>query len=333
MAPHKCEDLRRRQISVSRAQGLYGPWEYDYVGSKGYAKLYLPFANNRAAEDAKQFIKIARGGPLDESPPRGGSANIVFTYVSQLGPDQGFGGSLVVNRIGESGNYPVHVFVDGKETDKFRLDKPVVRRELTTIFGPGLPGLLRAKDVRVAMEIDGESYDILSVDLTDKKTERNTANVVATDMEKAAERNSRFSEANNSEFQHWCGLARKAPNYGGGGGGKKCFITTACCEKVGLSDDCFELTALRRFRDGAMAATADGRREIQLYYRLAPLVLDEMRRRGEDGRLLRLYFSHILPCALGAQLGLVGAPRRLYRDMMQRLVRRYRPDQLDSIAG
>ena len=38
-----------------------------------------------------------------------------------------------------------------------------------------------------------------------------------------------------------------------------CFITTACCEALGLDDDCFELRTLRRYRDQVLAKTA-GRR-------------------------------------------------------------------------
>ncbi len=35
-----------------------------------------------------------------------------------------------------------------------------------------------------------------------------------------------------------------------------CFLTTACCEVLGLSDDCFELRTLRRYRDRVLVAIA-----------------------------------------------------------------------------
>ncbi len=330
-APGKCEDLRRGQMGVSRAEGLYGPWDYRYVATEGSAKLYLRLdLNTGAARSAKKFVSVARGGLLDEKPPRGGTANIEFFYVSRPGPQQGFGGNLVVTRIGETGSYKTHVFVDGKEVDSFETSHPQEKRDLKKLFGDGIAGLRGAKTVRVAMDIDGKSYDILNLDLFDKEKDSNTADVVATKMEQAAQRYDRFTESNADEFKHWCGLARMAPHQGGGG--KKCFITTACCEIVGLADDCFELTMLRRFRDRVLTPTVDGRRDIRRYYALAPLVLDEMRRRGEARRLLRLYFSHILPCAIGAKLGLVALPRWHYRDMMQRLVCRYLPDQLALMA-
>ena len=39
-----------------------------------------------------------------------------------------------------------------------------------------------------------------------------------------------------------------------------CFITTACCETLGLADDCFELRTLRRYRDEVLAKQPGGSR-------------------------------------------------------------------------
>ncbi len=45
-----------------------------------------------------------------------------------------------------------------------------------------------------------------------------------------------------------------------------CFITTACCEVLGLDDDCFELRTLRRYRDQVLAARPGGDADIARYY-------------------------------------------------------------------
>ena len=42
-----------------------------------------------------------------------------------------------------------------------------------------------------------------------------------------------------------------------------CFITTAVCENSGKADNCYELTAFRRFRDEELARTAEGRALIE----------------------------------------------------------------------
>jgi hypothetical protein len=102
-----------------------------------------------------------------------------------------------------------------------------------------------------------------------------------------------------------------------------CFLTTACCEAIGLPDDCFELATLRRYRDEVLAHMPGGPREIERYYALAPAILRAMRERGRERALLQLYFSRILPCVLLARLGAARLTRRLYRDMIARLCRRY----------
>jgi hypothetical protein len=98
-----------------------------------------------------------------------------------------------------------------------------------------------------------------------------------------------------------------------------CFLTTACCELVGLPDDCFELSVLRRDRDTVLPALPGGRAEAALYYALAPAILSGLHGRGRGRRLLPLYFTHILPCVAMAWLGFGDLTRRRYRDMLVRL--------------
>ena len=52
---------------------------------------------------------------------------------------------------------------------------------------------------------------------------------------------------------------------------KGCFLTTACCEVLGLPDDCFELRTLRRYRDETLAAMPGGNAAIAAYYRIGAL--------------------------------------------------------------
>ena len=98
-----------------------------------------------------------------------------------------------------------------------------------------------------------------------------------------------------------------------------CFLTTATCGAIGLPDDCFELRALRRFRDRFMARTPTGRAEIADYYAQAPAIAARLAAEPGARALRRLYRTTILPCAILATLGFDRLTHRLYRGMMQRL--------------
>jgi hypothetical protein len=103
-----------------------------------------------------------------------------------------------------------------------------------------------------------------------------------------------------------------------------CFFTTAACGAVGLPDDCFELTMMRRLRDEHLARTTEGRAEVANYYDIAPRVLAAMARRPDARRLLlRLYAGVILPGAVLVRAGCLAAAHRLYRRAVRRYAERF----------
>lgn len=101
--------------------------------------------------------------------------------------------------------------------------------------------------------------------------------------------------------------------------GEGCFLTTACCEVLGLPDDCFELETLRRYRDLVLAASPQGREDVALYYRLAPAMLAALPEAERRDQLLSLYLRFILPCALAARFGLNRFAHHRYARMMAEL--------------
>ncbi|HXG78011.1 MAG TPA: CFI-box-CTERM domain-containing protein [Methyloceanibacter sp.] len=105
-----------------------------------------------------------------------------------------------------------------------------------------------------------------------------------------------------------------------------CFITSACCEALGLAGDCFELRTLRRYRDEVLALRPDGHRDIAAYYDLAPLILARMPEHTRKHRLCRVYARYILPASLAAWLKCNTLAYRLYTSMMQELVAQYAPE-------
>lgn len=107
---------------------------------------------------------------------------------------------------------------------------------------------------------------------------------------------------------------------------KGCFLTTACCEVLGLPDDCFELRTLRRYRDEALPAMPGGNAAIAAYYRVAPTILDRLPSEDRPARLLSVYARFILPSAMAARLGFDALAYRLYARMMDELARDFAPE-------
>ncbi|HZS64840.1 MAG TPA: CFI-box-CTERM domain-containing protein [Xanthobacteraceae bacterium] len=103
-----------------------------------------------------------------------------------------------------------------------------------------------------------------------------------------------------------------------------CFLTSACAGRIGLADDCFELSVLRRFRDNVLAQMPGGADDIALYYRHAPEIVARIARSAAPSdELARLYARYILPSALAAWLGFDRTARRIYSAMMRDLAARY----------
>jgi|GEM_PF-560272 len=101
-----------------------------------------------------------------------------------------------------------------------------------------------------------------------------------------------------------------------------CFITTACCEIVGLDDDCFELRSLRRYRDEVLAKQPGGAAAIARYYAQAPHIVAQISAQS----LISVYACFVLPAALAARLGLNALAYRLYVRMLDELSAETVPD-------
>lgn len=107
---------------------------------------------------------------------------------------------------------------------------------------------------------------------------------------------------------------------------KGCFLTTACCDVLGLPDDCFELRTLRHYRDETLAAMPGGNAAIVAYYSIAPSILDRLPPDERTTLLLSVYARFIFPSAIAARLGLNALAYRLYARMMDELVRDFAPE-------
>ena len=84
-------------------------------------------------------------------------------------------------------------------------------------------------------------------------------------------------------------------------GGDFCFITTACTQAKGLSDDCLELTTLRAFRDEYMMGLAKGREMIKVYYENSPAIVEAINAREDAPQIYDELYEIICRCVRDVQ--------------------------------
>lgn len=77
-----------------------------------------------------------------------------------------------------------------------------------------------------------------------------------------------------------------------------CFLTTAMCDILLKSDDCYELTKLREFRDGFLLKTQEGKELVDEYYKIAPSIADALYNLKERNHIAEImqyeYITNIL---------------------------------------
>lgn len=98
---------------------------------------------------------------------------------------------------------------------------------------------------------------------------------------------------------------------------KLCFITTAVCSSLGKGDDCAELNAFRKFRDGWLAQAPEGREKIREYYLFAPMIVREIDRSPQKDLVYRgIWESSLAPCLKKIESGDFEACAKRYEKMV-----------------
>ena len=78
--------------------------------------------------------------------------------------------------------------------------------------------------------------------------------------------------------------------------GSSCFLTTACVEFLGKPDDCYELTTLRRFRDGYLKKRDGGEALVAQYYAIAPKIVDKINQLPSREEYYKRIYDKIVAC-------------------------------------
>ena len=99
-----------------------------------------------------------------------------------------------------------------------------------------------------------------------------------------------------------------------------CFISTACLEAEGLSDNCLELKILRKFRDDFVLKTEKGEREIEEYYRIAPIIVSKINSHENSQEIYKTLFGSMIESALNfIERGEFPRAYKHYKDSVLRL--------------
>lgn len=289
---------RRRFLALAAAASLPAGRALAQADAAGYLKRNVGSWSVTVSRNQGAAVPLAAAVATAQATSADGTVTIAgqlgLDYYSEPGEHQGFAAVLRVWQKGEGAPArDARVFVDGRQVEAFLLGE-VKFSDPASWYGGDLAGLQAARSIKVTVADGGDTVTAYEVNL------EGTAKAMA------------LMKSTEDRYYRIHGATPPSESF-------DCFLTTACCGLIGLPDDCFELTTLRRFRDDIMMATADGRADVARYYAEAPRIVAAIRRRGEERILLRLYLTHILPSALAARLGLRRTARRLYTNMMHRL--------------
>ena len=91
----------------------------------------------------------------------------------------------------------------------------------------------------------------------------------------------------------------------------KCYLTTAACEHMGRSDDCYELQTLRTLRDSYMMQSPEGRRLVAIYYETAPSIVANLKTKTQ----LDYVWGVVLQCVASIESGDPEQAVQKYREM------------------
>lgn len=99
-----------------------------------------------------------------------------------------------------------------------------------------------------------------------------------------------------------------------------CFLTSACVEAKGLPDDCYELTTLHKFRDEYLAKQECGKREIEHYYHVAPVIVDRIKNNSNAcAAFEQIYNDLVIPCVKLIEKGDYMSAHKKYREYVTML--------------
>lgn len=113
-----------------------------------------------------------------------------------------------------------------------------------------------------------------------------------------------------------------AEKWGDSGDNKKggCFLTTAVCEVLGKSDNCYELETLRNFRDEVLLKDPELASLVYLYYKKSPSIAEKILLHTDNTHFAQsLLDFHITPVINSINLHKKYEAVHLYNEMIKHI--------------
>jgi hypothetical protein len=174
-------------------------------------------------------------------------------------------------------------------------------KDVYSMYGhrEGVDNNLRNMDIQRGMQEHRNIYD-LDMRAYEAEMQKWASDNVADAQASAARKSSGF-------------IPDEVPLLGG------CFLTTACCELLGLPDDNNILQTFRAWRDEHLG----GKEGIPEYYENAPLILEAMEAKGEVDYLYAVTSKYIIPIFKMLKEERWDDAYPAYREMVSHLTERY----------
>lgn len=101
-----------------------------------------------------------------------------------------------------------------------------------------------------------------------------------------------------------------------------CYISSACCQYLGLPDNCDVLETLRKYRDNVLILTDEGKRDIEAYYQQAPTIVRRLESLANCEQVYSvIYRNYLVPAVQLIQAGKNDEAHCIYRTLVSDLTR------------
>ena len=103
----------------------------------------------------------------------------------------------------------------------------------------------------------------------------------------------------------------------------ECFLTSACMQHKGLGNRCAPLQILRNFRDNYLRQFEEGKKLVENYYRIAPLIVEQIEKDEEKEKVYAYIYKEVLRSCNKIKVRQNREASRVYLNMVKHLQLRY----------